>query len=377
MIFAVGCVSPLCFPAFRLPVSDNSPRSKAMCGMRQESRLPMRKSGLPAWMQTGSIRSSRTRKVTIFIAACRLASLTHCAGGGAPSGRRKRHSDPARDSAHRRHLFGGYPGAASRQSETAGPQDAGRMVLYQADGDSRRVHSLPQTAPQSSQAAQGGAPEANQRAEQLKQRQSLTDAFSAGVAALDEKRYTDAIVFFKKALDADPKQSLVGHPRFGVCQVGGNSDRVRIHGGATQGLDAYAKSIELKPDEAVVHNNYALALARPAGFQRCARKSNGARLSTSRMPTMLTTIWARRSVMAATWMKRPPHLSGRSMPCRNREFGSLLCICHGVDEQSGDWQRRQNVAGRGNHRGAAKISELAPQGPNASAAKELLAALAR
>jgi tetratricopeptide (TPR) repeat protein len=34
----------------------------------------------------------------------------------------------------------------------------------------------------------------------------------------------------------------------------------------TQGLDAYVKALELKPDDAAYHNNYALALARAKKF---------------------------------------------------------------------------------------------------------------
>jgi tetratricopeptide (TPR) repeat protein len=101
------------------------------------------------------------------------------------------------------------------------------------------------------------------RAEALKQRQGLNDAFNAGVTALEEKRYPEAIASLQKALEADPRQAIVwANLAAAYVRLAGTQASADSTASIQQGLDAYAKAIELKPDEAVFHNNYALALAR-------------------------------------------------------------------------------------------------------------------
>ena len=97
-----------------------------------------------------------------------------------PSGQRKRHSDPARDSAHRRHLFGDTPERRADRAKQQVRKMQGEwsyikpMVIPGVSPTVflRPLHRVPKRR-------RGKAPEANRRAEQLKQRQSLTDAFSA------------------------------------------------------------------------------------------------------------------------------------------------------------------------------------------------------
>ena len=102
-----------------------------------------------------------------------------------------------------------------------------------------------------------------QRAEALKQRQGLNDAFTAGVAALEEKRYPEAIASLQKALEADPRHAIVwANLAAAYVRLAGTQASPDSAASMQQGLDSYAKAIELKPDEAVFHNNYALALAR-------------------------------------------------------------------------------------------------------------------
>jgi tetratricopeptide (TPR) repeat protein len=106
-----------------------------------------------------------------------------------------------------------------------------------------------------------------QRAEALKQRQGLNDAFTAGVAALEEKRYPEAIASLKRAVEADPRQAIVwANLAAAYIRLAGTQSSPDSTASMQQGLDAYAKAIELKPDEAVFHNNYALALARAGKF---------------------------------------------------------------------------------------------------------------
>lgn len=241
------------------------------------------------------------------------------------------------------------------------------------------AQSVPPSSAQSSQAAQGGAPDANQRAELLKQRQSLTDAFSAGVAALDNKRYAEAIVFFKKALDADPKQSLVwANLGSAYVKLAGTQTGSESAAALQQGLDAYAKSIELKPDEAVVHNNYALALARAGRFpemraemERCAALDKpsayhayynlGAALSNGGNMDE-----------AAAAFKRA--IDASPEPGNSEAYYAYAMA---LMSKAGTRSDGKMSPVAGTVEALRKYLELTPQGPNASAAKELLAALAR
>jgi tetratricopeptide (TPR) repeat protein len=105
--------------------------------------------------------------------------------------------------------------------------------------------------------------EIRQRAELLKQQKGLNDAFTEGLSALEEKRYPDAIASFRKALEADPRQAIVwANLAAAFVRLAGTQTTPDSAASLQQGLDAYAKAVELKPDEAAFHNNYALALAR-------------------------------------------------------------------------------------------------------------------
>jgi tetratricopeptide (TPR) repeat protein len=223
-----------------------------------------------------------------------------------------------------------------------------------------------------------GPPETGQRADLLKQRQSLTDAFSAGVAALEEKRYADAIVLLKKAIGADPKQAIVW-ANLGSAYVKLSGTQSGPDSAATlqQGLDAYAKSIELKADDAVVHYNYAMALAR-AG----------------RLPEMRTEI------------KRCADLDAPNAYHAYYNLGAALSNIGQADEAAGAFKQAIDASpeepanaesyyqygvmlmskaqtgsdgkmtpAAGTVEALRKYLDLAPQGANASAAKELLAAM--
>jgi tetratricopeptide (TPR) repeat protein len=237
---------------------------------------------------------------------------------------------------------------------------------------------IPGAQAHSSGAGQGAAQEANQQAELLKQQQSLTDAFGAGAAALDGKRYADAIVSFRKALDADPKQALTW-ANLGSAYIKLAGTQTGSESAATlqQGLDAYAKSIELKPDDAVVHNNYALALARAARFSEMrteikksadldppnayhAYYNLGAALSN-----------AGQTEEAAGAFKQAIDASPEEPG--NAEAYYQYAVILISKAQTGSDGRMKPVAGT--LEALRKYLQLAPQGPNASASKELLAAL--
>jgi len=106
-----------------------------------------------------------------------------------------------------------------------------------------------------------------QQAASMKKRSELNEAFNAGYAALQAKQYDQAVASLTKASEVDAMQPAVwanlGDAYMGLAQgkTGPEFDAT-----TQKGLDAYAKALELKPDDAAAHNNYALALAKAKKF---------------------------------------------------------------------------------------------------------------
>ena len=102
-----------------------------------------------------------------------------------------------------------------------------------------------------------------EREEALKKNKELNDAFNGGIAAAQNKQWDQAVAAFTKASDMDPKQHVVwaqlaeAEVNFASTKSGAEADAAM-----QKGLDAYAKAIELKSDDAGYHNNYALSLAK-------------------------------------------------------------------------------------------------------------------
>ena len=90
----------------------------------------------------------------------------------------------------------------------------------------------------------------------------LNDAFNAGMQALNTQQYDAAIASFVKAGELDPKQGVVwanlaeAYVKSAKTKTGDEKMAVM-----EKGFEAYGKALELKPDDASAHNNFALALA--------------------------------------------------------------------------------------------------------------------
>ena len=111
-----------------------------------------------------------------------------------------------------------------------------------------------------------------EREGQLKQHKELNDAFNAGMTAMTaaqaattpaerQKRYDQAVQALTKASEIGPTELAVwanladAYMKLASTKTGPEFDDT-----AQKGLDAYSKAIELKPEDAATHNNYALAL---------------------------------------------------------------------------------------------------------------------
>jgi tetratricopeptide (TPR) repeat protein len=91
---------------------------------------------------------------------------------------------------------------------------------------------------------------------------ALNDAFNAGKTALDAKQFDVAIENFEKAKGMDPNQNVIwgnlADAYAGQAKIKTGADQQAM---LDKGIESYQKAIELKPDDAAYHNNYALLLA--------------------------------------------------------------------------------------------------------------------
>lgn len=120
--------------------------------------------------------------------------------------------------------------------------------------------------------------EASERAALIKQRGELNEAFNTAMTALEAKRYDEAVASFTKLSEAEPKQAIVW-VNLAAAYVGLAGAKTGPEAAFTlqKGLDAYAKVVELKPEDASAHRIYAVALAKAkripemqAELKRCA-----------------------------------------------------------------------------------------------------------
>jgi len=106
-----------------------------------------------------------------------------------------------------------------------------------------------------------------ERASQLAKNKALNDAFNVGMQALQAKQFDAAVEQFVKASEIDPKQHVVwAHLADAYIGQAGVKTGAEQEAAMNKGLEMYLKALELKPEEAAYHNNYALALARAKKF---------------------------------------------------------------------------------------------------------------
>jgi tetratricopeptide (TPR) repeat protein len=220
--------------------------------------------------------------------------------------------------------------------------------------------------------------ELSDRAELAKRRNAVNNVYAEGIAALDAKRYEDAITSFDKAREAAPKQALVW-ANLALAYVGlaGTKTGPDADSALQKGLDAYTMSIELKPDDAVVHNNYARALARAGKFSEMRveiKKSAdldpaSAAQSYYSLGALLTNVG---KIDAAVDVFKVAIARGPDDP-RNAEAYYQYAVALVSKAQVG--ADGKIVPAAGTLELLRKYLELAPNGPSAQGAKDMLATL--
>jgi tetratricopeptide (TPR) repeat protein len=114
---------------------------------------------------------------------------------------------------------------------------------------------------------------AKERAQAMAKNKELNDAFNAGMEALKAKNFQGSIEAFEKAAAIDPKQVVI-YANMAEAYVGmaGTKTGDEQTAALNKGLEAYGKALEMKPDDAGMHNNYALALAKAKKYDEMQKE---------------------------------------------------------------------------------------------------------
>ncbi len=106
-----------------------------------------------------------------------------------------------------------------------------------------------------------------EREAMLSKNKALQDAFNEGKVAFDAKNYDAAITALNKAAEMDPSQVVIWSTLADAyllqanTKTGAEAEDLR-----NKGLESYKKAIAIKPDDPAFYNNYALGLAKAKKF---------------------------------------------------------------------------------------------------------------
>jgi tetratricopeptide (TPR) repeat protein len=102
-----------------------------------------------------------------------------------------------------------------------------------------------------------------ERSAAMAKNKALNDAFNTGMEAKATKNWDQAIQAFGKAAEIDPKQHVIfgnlAESYMGLATTKPAAEQQPL---LDKAFENYNKALELKPDDAAYHNNYALALAK-------------------------------------------------------------------------------------------------------------------
>ncbi len=207
----------------------------------------------------------------------------------------------------------------------------------------------------------------------IQKRQELLSKYGAAEEALKNKDYDTAISGYQAAADVDPTQHVVfaklGEAYGGKAQA--TRDAAQKKELIAKATDSYRKAIELKPDDASYHNNFALALVSSGQVQEAQEElKKAAQLDAANAGQYYFNLGAvlvntGNMQQAADAFKQstevtPPYTEGYY------QLGVTLIGMATLDPKTG-----AIVPPPGTKEALEKYLQLAPNGPNAEAAKGL------
>jgi Tfp pilus assembly protein PilF len=102
-----------------------------------------------------------------------------------------------------------------------------------------------------------------ERSAQLAKNKELSESFNLGMEAMKAQQYQPAVDNFLKASEVDPKQNAVwGQLAEAYSMLAQQKTGAEQQDLLAKSIGAFQKAMELKPDDAAYHNNFALVLVR-------------------------------------------------------------------------------------------------------------------
>jgi len=214
-----------------------------------------------------------------------------------------------------------------------------------------------------------------QRAAELRKNRALNEAFNAAMTARQAGQFEEAIQNFLKATELDPKQPVVWanladtYMQYADRKAGAERQEL-----LAKSLEAYQKVIELKPDDAAARNNYGLALAKAGRMDEArAQLEQAAQLNPGGAGQYYYNLGALlvnsgRTAEAKEAFKKALEIDPNYAEAYF-QYGMAL-LGEATIDQSG-----KIIAPPGTREALEKYLQLAPNGPNAEAAKSALATL--
>ena len=213
------------------------------------------------------------------------------------------------------------------------------------------------------------------REEAMKKNAALNEAYNAAKAAMDSKQYDVAVENFTKASELDPKQGAVwaglaqAYEQVAKGKTGADADT-----NWQKAQETWGKAIELTPQDAGLHNNYALALAGGKKFPEAqAELEKAATINPAGAGQYYYNLGAlevnsgQNDAASEAFKKSisctPPY------PEAFYQFGLTLVAKASFDKDG------KIVPVAGTEEAFQKYLELAPDGPHAQEAKNMLATL--
>lgn len=214
-----------------------------------------------------------------------------------------------------------------------------------------------------------------ERSAAMAKNKELNDAFNAGMEALKTKQFDAAIASFEKAGQLDPKQTAVwGNLAEAYSEVSKTKTGPEKDAALAKAIESYAKALELTPNDANYRNNYALVLARAGKFPEMEQQLNqavqldptGAGRYYFNMGAVLTN--SGQTDAACNAFKKATEVDANYA---DAHFQYGLCLTSKATNKADGTM----VFPEGTAEAFQKYLALKPDGPNAEAAKAMIATM--
>jgi tetratricopeptide (TPR) repeat protein len=223
----------------------------------------------------------------------------------------------------------------------------------------------------------------------MQKQKALNDAFNEGIAALQAaptqttpeakaQQYQAAVTALDKASTLDANQAAVWS-NLGDAYIGlaGTKTGAEFDDATAKGIDAYNKAIALKPDDPATHNNYGLALAKAKKYPEAeAELRKAAELDP---PTAFQRYYNLGALLSNIGQAEPASKAFKSAidaaPDNPKNAESYYQYGLSMAGQATVDKDGKFVAPPGTIDAFQKYLALAPNGPNAQPAKDMITQL--